>query len=283
MFILVIFLVILFLVVVWFLIARKYRNPYKFTLYFGKPGAGKSTLLMKTALQYQKRKWTVYSTEPLSGCYTVDPQQIGLVHFEPNSVLLIDEIGTIFDNRHFKDFKDYQRDFFKLHRHYKVAIVACSQVFNDIDLKCRNVVDNLYLLRNVGNIFSYAKKINKRFVLTKSVSDRPSTIAEDYFFESFFWFWLGSRHLTFIPRYAKYFDSFKAPKLREVNFTYEEFPAKLRKYSGSRRGIRRSRRRQIKGFFKKVLGLVHLSSHSKRYNHTVASESDTVDSGGFLI
>lgn len=215
--------------VLYVVLLKRFRNPYKMTLYFGKPGAGKSTLLMKTALRYQKKGWTVYSTEPLPGCYTVDYKQIGLVHFEPNSVLLLDEIGTLFDNRHFKDFKDYQRDFFKLHRHYKVAIVACSQVFNDIDLKIRNVVDNLYLLVNVFHIFSYAKKINKRFVLTKSEADRPSSISEDYYFESILLFWAGSRKFTYIPKYAKYFDSFACPKLQEVNFTYEEFPDKLKK------------------------------------------------------
>lgn len=226
-----VFIVILFVVLatIYILLLRKFRNPYKFTLYFGKPGAGKSTLLMKTALQYQKKGWIVYSTEPLPGCYTVDYKQIGLVQFVPRSVLLIDEIGTLFDNRHFRDFKDYQRDFFKLHRHYKVAIVACSQVFNDIDLKIRNVVDNLYLLINVGHIFSFAKKINKRFVLTKSEADRPSSISEDYYFESILLFWAGSRKFTFIPKYAKYFDSFACPKLSEVNFQYEEFPEKLRK------------------------------------------------------
>lgn len=225
-FLIIFFLVFAILLLVFFALGIAYRNPYKFTLYFGKPGAGKSTLLMKTALKYRRKGWTVFSTEKLGGTYYISPDQIGLVQLPEKSLLLIDEIGTIFDNRHFRDFKDYQRDFFKLHRHYKVAIVACSQVFNDIDLKCRNVVDNLYLLVNVFHIFSYAKKINKRFVVTQSVADRPSTIAEDYYFEPLLLFWAGSRRFTFIPRYARYFDSFSAPKLKEENFTYEELQVK---------------------------------------------------------
>ena len=37
-------------------------------------------------------------------------------------------------------------------------------------------------------------------------------------FDSILFFWAGSRTLTFIPHWAKYFDSFAAPPLKEKEF-----------------------------------------------------------------
>ena len=67
-------------------------------------------------------------------------------------------------------------------------------------------------------MFSYAKRILKRTVLNKSSSESPSKIDEDLVFDSLLLFWCGSRRFTFIPKYAKYFDSFVAEKLMEREF-----------------------------------------------------------------
>lgn len=209
--------VLILLLFVWHLATKKYLNPYKLIMIFGKKGCGKSTTITKLALEYQKKGWTVYSTERTPGSKYIDPEQIGFVQLEPNSVLLVDEVGMIWDNRNFKSFKPEVRDFFKLQRHYRVRTYLFSQTF-DIDKKLRDLTDEMYLLTNVLRVFSYGKKITKRIVINKSTADAPSSLAENLEFESLFWFWCGSRTLTFIPKYTKYFDSYKIKELKQYDF-----------------------------------------------------------------
>lgn len=203
--------------IILFLLSKKYRNPYKLIMIFGKKGSGKSTTLTKLALKYLKKGWTVYTTEPVPGTFKITPEQVGFVSFQPHSVILIDEVGMIWDNRNFKSFKPEVRDFFKLQRHYKLRVYLFSQSF-DIDKKLRDLTDEMYLMKCFFNVFSYGKKINRKIVLTKSTSEAPSTISEDLIFDPLLLFWCGSRFLTFIPKYAKYFDSFYTPSLKIVDF-----------------------------------------------------------------
>ncbi len=211
--------VFMVLVLVWHFTTKKYLNPYKLIMIFGKKGCGKSTTICKLALQYRKKGWTVYSTERTPDSYYIEPSQIGYVRLKPHSVLLVDEVGMIWDNRDFKNFKKEVRDWFKLQRHAKIRVYLFSQTF-DIDKKLRDLTDEMYLVTNVARVFSYGKKISKKIVINKSTADSPSNLSENLEFESLFWFWCGSRTLTFIPRYVKYFDSFKLQELKECEFEY---------------------------------------------------------------
>lgn len=228
------------------LFTQKYVNPYKLIMIFGKKGSGKSTTLTKIALQHVHKGWTVYSTERIPYTYYVSPDQIGFVHFEdfnyvpfiadnykglikwfkvicekfsptrPKVLLLVDEVGMIWDNRNYKSFKPDVRNWFKLQRHYYTKVVLFSQTF-DIDKKLRDLTDAMYLQRNVARVFTYGKKIRK-FITINNNSDDGGKLDESFEYESFFWFWLGSRTLTFIPHWAKYFDSFEAPELQHIEY-----------------------------------------------------------------
>lgn len=212
-----VFFILLFLLLVYHLITKKYINPYKLIMVFGKKGSGKSTLLVKTAYKYLAKGWTIYSTESLPGCIKIDYQDIGYVHLERNSVLLVDEVGMIWDNRKFKSFSDQVRDWFKLQRHYGVRVYLFSQAF-DVDKKIRDLVDEFYLCSCVGRIFSYAKRIRRKIVLTAPTADSPSKIADQLVFDSILYAPFGSRVFTFIPRWAKYFSSFAAADLPQKPF-----------------------------------------------------------------
>ena len=216
-----IFLLICFgvlgLCLIYHFLTRKYLNPHKLIMIFGKKGSGKSTLLTKLALQYQKNNIPVYSTEKIPGCYLIKPEQIGYVELQENSVLLVDEVGMIWDNRNFKNFKPEVRDWFKLQRHRKVTVYLFSQTF-DVDKKIRDLTDEMYLVEKRFRVFSYAKRILKRTVLNKSTAESPSKLDEDLVFDSVLLFWCGSRRLTFIPKYTKYFDSFVCNPLEQVEF-----------------------------------------------------------------
>lgn len=226
----------LFVFIIFKLLTRKFSNPYTLCMVFGKKGSGKSTLLTKLALKYHKKGWTVYSTEYTPCSYHIDYNDIGFVHLNEHSVLLIDEVGMIWDNRQYKNFKPQVRDFFKLQRHYKIKCFLFSQTF-DIDKKLRDLTDHMFLIINVFSVFSYGKRINKKIVLTEATGDQPSSIAENLKFDSFLLFWAGSRTFTFIPRYAKYFNSFDAPVLpqpKEVFLYVEPLKKDKKIYSGLR-------------------------------------------------
>jgi len=216
---LLLFIVVLLIVFIYHKVTLKYLNPYLLTMVFGKKGSGKSTLLVKLALQHLEDGWTVYSTERIPGTYFVDYNDIGYVEFAPNSVLLVDEVGMIWDNRNFKNFKNEVRDWFKLQRHRRVKVYLFSQTF-DIDKKIRDLTDDMYLVEKRLRVFSYAKRILKKTVLNKSTAESPAKIDEDLQFDSLLFFWCGSRRLTFIPKYTKYFNSFIADQLEVKEFEY---------------------------------------------------------------
>lgn len=243
-----IILVIFGFMALYLIATNPYVNPYKLIMIFGKKGSGKSTILTKYALQYIKKGWTVYSTEHIPGVYFIQPEYIGKFNLKdfnykpidpddyrgirkllvklrlkffphkPKVLLLIDEVGMIYDNRNFKNFNTKVRDFFKLQRHYYVRCIMFSQTF-DVDKKLRDLTDAMYLVKNVARIFCYGKKIRKYQNINNDSSDGSGgKIVDDYEFEPFLLFWLGSRTLTYIPKYSKSFNSFLAPELPDIEF-----------------------------------------------------------------
>lgn len=197
------------------LITRRYFNPWRLYLVFGKKGSGKSTYLVKLALKYLKKGTAVYTNMSemlIPGVRLIDVNQLGDFIPDRDSVLLLDEVGMIWDNRNFKTFKQSVRDFFKLQRHYHVTVYLASQTF-DVDKKIRDLTDGMILFVNVLNVFSIGRPIVKRIVLTESTSEAESKISENLKFKSLF-HW----KITFIPKYAKYFDSFDVPDIPRIPY-----------------------------------------------------------------
>lgn len=215
MILLFIFLPFIFCLVV-LLVTRKWMNPWKLYLVFGKKGSGKSSYLVKLAIKYLKKGYFVYSNMPdmmVPGVRLIDIQHLGEFVPVANSLLLVDEVGMIWDNRNFKSFRPEVRDFFKLQRHYHVLCYLASQTF-DVDKKLRDLTDGMILIINVLNVFSIGKTITRKITLTESTSEAESRIAENLKFKPF-WNW----KLTFLPKWAKYFNSFEAPPKPELPFT----------------------------------------------------------------
>lgn len=193
----------------------KFRNPYKLYLAFGKKGSGKSTFLIKMALKYQKLGYVVYTNMEdccVRGVRWFDVSRLGDFVPVANSLLLIDEVGMIWDAREFKSFKPAVRDFFKLQRHYHVICYLASQTF-DIDKKLRDLTDGMILFVNVFNVFSLGKTITRKVVLTESTSEAESRISENLSFTPF-WNW----KVTYIPKWIAYFDSYNAPVKPELPY-----------------------------------------------------------------
>lgn len=129
------------------LLTKKYVQPYQINMVIGKPGTGKSMTMTKLAHKYLEEHRHVYSSEKVSvwckdpkthkkvllATKEIDPKRLYSYSFPPGSVILLDEIGTIFGSRDFKTFDKRNRDFFKYYRHDKLIIWMWSQSF-DCDL-----------------------------------------------------------------------------------------------------------------------------------------------------
>lgn len=220
----------------------RYRNPYKLIMVFGKKGAGKSTFLAKTAYYYIRRGRPVYSTIYVPGAYLFDVDDIGRMSFPPEAVIFIDEVGMIWDNRNFKNFRTDVRDYFKLQRHYRHTVYLFSQTF-DIDIKLRNLTDSMYLLRCYMGWLSVARKIRRDIVLIEPQGDSEARIADSLEFEPVWLSLLGAKTIqfTFVPRWIKLFDSFEAPELAPTVADYIVIPDELHKfYKLKRKKVKRS-------------------------------------------
>lgn len=181
-------------------------------MYFGKKGSGKTTVMAKLAVKYMKKGIPVYANFYIPGAYQFNPEQLGLVDLPPNIVIMIDEVGILWNSRNFKNFSGTLREYFKLQRHYGHTIIMCSQSW-DVDKTLRLLCDYLFLVECHFNIFSVAKRITRRFAIVNSQSkhgtaDGESKIVDDLMIQPWFMWPFGSRVVTYIPHWIKYFNSF---------------------------------------------------------------------------
>ena len=187
---------------------RYFKSPYKLHMIFGKKGSGKSTLLAKIALKSLKKKKTVFTNMQelvVPGVFLIESSKLGEFIPPPNSVLLLDEVGILYDNRNFKSFSNAVRDFFKLQRHYKVDVWLASQSF-DVDKKLRDLTDEMALVVSLFPWLSLVRPIKKSVCLIESSALGESRIADNLKFK-----WIFAWRFVFLPRWTKYFDSFNAP------------------------------------------------------------------------
>lgn len=218
----IIWVVLMISIVIFSLWARKYANPYKLIMVFGKKGSGKSTLLTRLAVKYAKEGRVVYCNTPVyyPGIRYFNVEDIGNYTFPPYSVVFIDEVGTIWDNRNFKNFRPEVRDWFKYQRHHKVTVYLFSQTF-DIDLKLRNLTDLMYMATCHFNVLSIARRVNRKLVIVEPQGESEGRIADGYVLQPLIlqFFGMRSLYLTWIPKYKKYFqtDIIEQP-LEEISY-----------------------------------------------------------------
>lgn len=213
-----------------------FHNPYKLNMVIGKKGSGKTTLITKMANKYLRKGIPVYSTVYVPGTYLFKVEEVGKKSFPEGAAVFIDEVGMIWDNRQFKNFRPDVRDYFKLQRHRKNTVWLFSQSC-DVDLKIRTLVDSMYLVNCYFGWFSVAKKIKREIILTEPDGEFESRLADRLTFYPF-WYTLlggGTRIFTFVPKWAAFFDSFEAPELPPINAVYQDIPERLLKFYRTRK------------------------------------------------
>lgn len=201
------FVILLLLVLFIYLFSNS--NPYKFIMIFGKKGAGKTSYIAKMSIKYLKKGYKVYTNCHIKGTEYFDVSDVGLYTFPPNSVVFIDEIGLVWNNREYKSFQRSVREWFKYQRQYKIKLYAFSQAF-DIDKTLRDLTDQIYLISRLGK-FSILRPVYKKVGISQD-SNGQGTLVDQYAYGSIF-----SIKITFLPRYYGLFDSFNPPELQLIH------------------------------------------------------------------
>lgn len=170
----------------------------------GKKGCGKSTLLQYYATKYIKKGWTVYSSSN-------DCNVSGIIHIEPNrlweyqyqdekSLVLIDEVNLLWDNRDFKKFPPELGQWLRLQRHYKVKVIMFSQT-TDTDKKIRDLTDNICLVKRLLNVFIVSIPYEKYITFQQGTEYKNAEFVESYKLS-------GLPTVVILPNWIKKFDSF---------------------------------------------------------------------------
>lgn len=254
--------------------SKKFYNPYRLTMIFGKKGSGKTTLLTKLSIKYNKMGYKVFSNVEIFGCYKLNIEDIGFRDFPVNSVLLIDEVSLIWDNRNFKSFKPEVGKYFRLQRHYKNVVYLFSQNF-DIDKKIRDLCDDMYLLTNVFGFLSVARKIKKTPTLHQPESDDSGkSNGEGFITENFSFDFPSTWIFTYIPRYIKFFNSFEIEPMKKVvrskyRFLDEPYLYKLTHYKYYKID-------QIKDFIKKLRHIREINKTAFKVNFKAYYKQNTI-------
>lgn len=207
------------LVLLWHFITLKYLNPYKLYFVFGKKGSGKSTLLTKLAFQYLTSGKDVFSTEDLTFTWKnneystilFEPKKIYTYDFPPGSIILIDEVSLIWDNRNFKNMDPKVVEWFRYQRHHKCIVYLFSQSF-DIDKKLRDLSDDMYLVTKIGRVIACARHMVRKPVVVHPSEDSPARIDDDIVQDGLLLAPFGGCMLASIPKWSKFYDSFCKPK-----------------------------------------------------------------------
>lgn len=221
----IIFAIFYLLLIFTFIQSYRYRNPYRLYMVFGKKGSGKTTLMTKIAIQDLRKGKNVYATIQIPGVRRFDVNNVGEFTFPPNSTVLIDEVGIIWDNRNYKKFKESVRDYFKFQRQYKNTVYLFSQAF-DVDVKLRNLTDGMYICTCHFNFLSVARKLKRNIVIVNPDGENEARLADGIEFEPIFLSLFGAKSIrvTYIPRWVKYFKSFDPPALPSMRFVkFQEY------------------------------------------------------------
>lgn len=214
---------------VFHLLTKKFLNPFKFTMVVGKKGSGKTTWMVKLIYKHLKRGYTVYANIDIPGVHFFDPRDIGKYTFPQGSAVFIDEVNLFWDNRRWKEVAISLIEWFRYQRQYKVKLYMFSQTF-DIDKKLRALCDDLYLVKNVARIFCWGKRIRKWPDLKQAEGESEARIVDMIQYDTLLLAPFGSRSITYIPKWSKYFKSYNPPPLEIIPSEYMWDPDRAPKW-----------------------------------------------------
>ena len=193
-------------------LTSKYKNEYPINYFIGLRGKGKTTLATMFSIQNMRLNRHIYANFEVFGAEKLDMSTLGKYDFEPESVLMLDEISLCYSNRDFKSFPKEVERLFRLSRHKKLHIYCFSQAL-DTDRKIILMIDNLFIVDKYLRVFTIAKKVNRYLVLHRSEEQDGEKKTENFITEDFKYAFPTEWIFCFIPRWVKFFNSFECEKL----------------------------------------------------------------------
>lgn len=213
--------------ITWHLLTRKYINPYTMDLYIGNKGCGKSSTMAKMILNNIKHNEIVYANADdikINNVRIYDTLDLGNKKVE-NSHIYVDEVSLFFDNRNYKNTSKEFIKWLREIRHLKLKVELFTQSY-DCDKKIRTMCDNIYIGTRYLRVLTIWRRLRKNVAIKTEGMTAESQIVDELNFTP--WFLPGSIKITYIPKYIKYYDSFKdlqdykeTLKYRNVNNGYE--------------------------------------------------------------
>lgn len=204
--------------------------------YFGVPGCGKTTTLVRTAIKEQtkirKRYKNIYTINfKCSGCIEIDWKDLETKKVY-DSLILIDEISTLADNREFKTFSKGHRDFFIMHRHLNNDIIWATQNYEKVDKTIRELTQELwYMSKTIIPIFSELTK-SKRIYRNININEHTSELTLGYRFCNIIeGFLVSNIEIIWRKPLYKYFDSYDELMLEEREIIEKNKKEEIPKYS----------------------------------------------------
>lgn len=209
------------LILTWHLLTIKYINPYTMDLYIGNKGCGKSSTMAKMILKNIKKGEIVYANADdikIKNIRIYETLDLGRKKVE-KAHLYVDEVSLFFDNRNYKNTSKEFIKWLREVRHNKLKVELFTQSY-DCDKKIRTMCDNIYIGTRYFRILTIWRRLRKNVAIRTEGMTAESQIVDELKFTP--WFLPGSIKITYIPKYIKYYDSFKDLQDYEENLQYKE-------------------------------------------------------------
>lgn len=206
--------------IIWHFATLKYINPYTMRLFIAAKGIGKSSSAAKYLLKNQKHGLKVYTNMDdvnISGVRVYETLDLGTYKVE-NAYIQIEEVSLYFDNRNYKNTSKEFIKWLRSVRHHKLRVDLFTQSY-DCDKKIRTMCDDIYIGTKYFRVLTVWRRLRKSIAIKDAALDAESQIVDELKFTPI---WLpGSVLITYIPKYTKYFDSFKDLQQYKGNLLYK--------------------------------------------------------------
>lgn len=164
----------------------KALDGYHANLVIGQRGAGKSSLLVRIALMKMKQGYKVFCNFPIDGAFEIPYIRIKgktyldkdfLYRIPNNSVIIIDECSTVWNNRQYGKWTEDDSEFFNFLRKRQQYLYLACQYYDTIDLNVKRALE-LVLYCSNGSIFPNVSFVSLDYQSLVKVEDATKKVLE---------------------------------------------------------------------------------------------------------